>query len=425
MKVLTSVAARSGAVIYSIDARGLIATLADASTPVAVDTTGRLSRGGLGEIFSSQDGLNALAHDTGGRALFDTNDLHWAVDNGLKETSTYYLLAWRPEPDANSSSKFRRLEVSVVGRSDLTVRVRRGFFDLEPHANAKGKESLAQKAPAQTAEAKLRDAIMAPLPVREIPLSLSLNYIDTQDKGATLTVSMMVPGEFLSFDAGDKRSAQVDLAGALFNDRGLSTARFGERVTLNAVTETIKDTRRELTYTHTVFLAPGLYQIRAAVRDVKTDHVGSANTWIEIPDLSNRKLALSSLLLGERSRPEAANAAIPISSAADAVRLSIDRRFSRASFLRYVVFIYNAARSPATQSPDVVVQVQVLRDGQPVATTTLKTVPADGTQDLQRLSYAAELPLEGFPAGRYVLLFTAIDRIAKTNAVQQIRFEIQ
>jgi hypothetical protein len=235
----------------------------------------------------------------------------------------------------------------------------------------------------------------------------------------------MIPGELLSFNAGEKRSAQVDLAGVVFNDRGISTERFGERVTLNAVTETIKDTHRELTYSRTVYLVPGLYQIRAAVRDVNTDHVGSANTWIEIPDLSNRKLALSSLLLGERSRPEAANAAIPISSAADAVRLSIDRRFSRTSFLRYVVFIYNAARGPANQTPDVVVQVQVLRDAQPVATTTLKTVPIDGTQDLQRLSYAAELPLEEFPAGRYVLLFTAIDRIARTNAVQRIRFEIQ
>ena len=424
MRVLTSAAARSGAVIYAIDARGLIATLADASTPVAVDTTGRLSRGGLGEISSSQDGLNALARDTGGRALFNTNDLHLAVNNGLEETSTYYLLAWRPEPDANISSKFRRLEVSVVGRPDLTARVRRGFFDLEPPAKAKGKEPQ-DKAQAQTAENKLREAIMAPVPAREIPLSLSLNYIDTPDKGAALTVSMMIPGEFLSFDSADKQSAQVDLAGALFTDRGLSTARFGERVTLNSLTPTIKDTHRELTYSRTVFLAPGLYQIRAAARDVKTEHVGSANTWIEIPDLSNRKLALSSLLLGERLRSEMTNAAVPIGSAADAVRLSIDRRFRRESFLRYVVFIYNAARAPADQAPDVVVQMQILRDRQPVATTTLKKVPVEGVQDLQRLSYAAELPLDGFPAGRYVLLFTAIDRVARTNASQQIRFEIE
>lgn len=59
-----------------------------------------------------------------------------------------------------------------------------------------------------------------------------------------------------------------------------------------------------------------------------------------------------------------------------------------------------------------------------IATTTLKKVSIDGAQDLQRLPYAAELPLEGFRAGHYVLLFTAIDRIARTNASHQIRFEI-
>lgn len=424
MRLLTSAAARSGAIIYSIDARGLIATVADASTPVAADTTGRLSRGGMGEIISSQDGLNALAHDTGGRALFNTNDLHLAVQSGLKETSVYYLLAWRPDRDANNGSKFRRLEVAVVGRPELTVRVRRGFFDLEPAVKAKGKESQDQKAPPQTAEARLREAIMAPVAAKGIPLSMSLNYIDTPQKGAALTVSMMVPGEFLSFDAGDKQLAQVDLAGALFNDRGIATAQFGERITLNAVTSTIKDTHRELTYSRTVFLAPGLYQVRAAVRDLNSEHVGSANTWIEIPDLSNHKLALSSLLLGERPRSEAAEAAVPVSSPTDTARLSIDGRFNRGSFLRYLIFIYNAERAVANQTPDVVVQIQILRDGQPVATTTLKKVPIDGAQDLQRLSYAADLPLDGFPAGRYVLLFTAIDRVAKTKASQQIRFEI-
>ena len=109
----------------------------------------------------------------------------------------------------------------------------------------------------------------------------------------------------------------------------------------------------------------------------------------------------------------------------DSVLLNIDRRFARDSFLRYVVFIYNSARASGDQPPDIVVQMQVLRNDQPVATTTLKKVPTDGVQDLQRLSYAAELPLEGFLAGRYLLLFTAIDRIARTSASQQIRFDIE
>lgn len=427
MRVLTSVASNSGAVIYSIDARGLIASLSDASTKVAVDTSGRLSRGGQGEIVSSQDALSALAGDTGGRALFNTNDLHSAVSNGLKETSKYYLLAWRPEREGNNSTKFRRIDVAIPGRPELTVRIHRGFFDIEPPPVNRGKKPNDQTTQEQTVEAKLKEAIIAPYPDRQIPISLSLNYLDTPDKGIALSVSIQIPAEFLSFDSDSKEWAQVDLAGAVFDDRGQPGGRFGERVTLSAATVEAKSSGRQLTYSHTVFLGPGLYQGRVAVRDVRTGHLGSANAWIEIPNLSDHKLSLSSLLLGERPGAGFAGPAtltLP-GSAPGSVLLSIDRRFKRDSFLRYLVFVYNSARANTDSAPDLVVQMQVLRDGQPVATTALKKVSTDGVQDLQRLPYAAELPLDGFPAGHYLLLFTAIDRIAKSSASQQVRFEIQ
>lgn len=427
LRQLTSAAGQSGAVIYSIDARGLITGLADASTPVAADRTGRLQRGGMGEIFSSQDGLNALARDTGGRALFNTNDLHTAVDNGLKETSVYYLLSWRPTREGNSASKFRRLEVGLPGKPGLTVRMRRGFFDLEPqHLVDKGKGPVNRKTAAPAVQAKLREAIVAPYPEQQIPISLSLNYLDTPDRGIALSASIQVPGEFLLFRSeAEKEKAQVDLAGAVFNDRGESSLRFGEQVTLTAPTDTAKAGSRNLTYSHTIFLGPGLYQVRVAARDAETGQVGSANAWIEIPDLSNHKLSLSSLIVGERAELAAIKAIASNGPFPDPVLLSIDRRFQRDSFLRYLIFVYNSAPGPMDSVPDVAMQMQILRDNQPVATTTMKKVSTDGVQDLPRLPYAAEIPLAGLPAGHYILQLTAIDRIAKSSASQQLRFEIQ
>jgi hypothetical protein len=128
--------------------------------------------------------------------------------------------------------------------------------------------------------------------------------------------------------------------------------------------------------------------------------------------------------MGEHPRSESDNANTG-SPPSDKVLLSIDRRFARDSFLRYLVFVYNSARASSDSAPDVAGQVQVLRDGQPVATTTLKKIATVGVEDPQRLPYAAELSLEGFPAGHYILQLTAIDRIAKSSASQQVRFEIQ
>jgi hypothetical protein len=90
-----------------------------------------------------------------------------------------------------------------------------------------------------------------------------------------------------------------------------------------------------------------------------------------------------------------------------------------------MVFVYNAARAPADAKPDVALQIQVVRDDQPVVTTPLGRVAVEGIEDLSRLPYAAELPLQGIPAGRYVLQITAVDRVSKQSFSQQTRFEIQ
>jgi hypothetical protein len=87
--------------------------------------------------------------------------------------------------------------------------------------------------------------------------------------------------------------------------------------------------------------------------------------------------------------------------------------------------VYNAALAPADSKPDLAIQVQVVRDDQPVVTTALKRVSVEELSDKTRIPYAAEISLSGLPAGRYLLQVTAVDRVAKKSASQQTRFEIE
>jgi hypothetical protein len=70
------------------------------------------------------------------------------------------------------------------------------------------------------------------------------------------------------------------------------------------------------------------------------------------------------------------------------------------------------------------VQVQVFRDNEPVITMPLAKIQVEGTSDLLRLPYAAELTLDGLQPGRYVLLVTVIDRVAKASASQRFGFQV-
>lgn len=424
LRDVTDAAAKSGVVIYSMDTRGLVASLHDASTEQAFDPSGQLQSAGLGELSASQDGLNALAVDTGGKAIFNTNELSQGLAPAIKETSSYYLLAWKPDAESQKQGRFRQLEVKLVGRSDLTVRVRKGFFDLDPAPAVAANKKTESAIPTKTPTAKLREAITAPFPVRSLPILMSVDYYDIAEKGPTLSTAVQLPGEFLSFgkQPDGKIQAIVDLSGIYYDDKGMAKASFMERIVTTAPSlEATTTYSSDIIFTYPATLPPGLYQVRVAAREDKSGNVGSVHAWIEIPDLSKKELTISSLLLGERSQAPS-NASN--TNAANPIALSASHRFKRDSTLRFLVFAYNTKPSPADQKPDVAVQVQVIRDDQPVITTALRKINTEGVADLTRLPYAAEIPMNGLLTGRYVLRVSVIDRVAKQSTTRETHFDV-
>ena len=131
---------------------------------------------------------------------------------------------------------------------------------------------------------------------------------------------------------------------------------------------------------------------------------------------------MSTLLLGERTQAMMNNVSAP--GDVSPVALSASHRFSRESTLRFLIFAYNTVVAATDQKPDVAVQVQVIRDDQPVITTALRKVSTDGVTDLTRLPYAAEIPLRALLPGRYQLQVSVIDRVAKQSTTRQTHFDV-
>jgi len=428
LQKITSAAARNGVVIYSLDTRGLIGSLVDASTDVPFDPSARLHRSDSGEITATQDAMHALAYDTGGRTIFNANDLGPGLKKALSETAIYYLLAWKPDPEKPTTSKFRRIEVKLVNKPELITRVRRGFFDLEPPpepvSGAQNKKANEKKTEAK-GDTQLWNAIGASTPNNELPFSLSLIYIDTAQKGPLLSAAMQIPSEFMTFKLIDGKSKSViDIAGGVYNDKGQLGAKLDQRLTLAAppVNPSLPPPK-DFRYTFPIHLAPGLYQARFGVRDVATGRLGTAHAWIEIPPLTANEVQLSSLHIGERTPGPVTNASVSADSPIEGVSLSVDHHFRSSSFLRFLVFVYNAARG-ADSKPDVALQVSLLRDNQPVMTTPLKKIGIEGAPDLNRIPYAAEISLADLRAGRYLLKVNVVDRVSKRSASQETVVEI-
>lgn len=406
-------ARRSGVVVYSIHARGLVnSNFADPDNSKPMDPNGRLDLASVGEIQSTQDALNALARDTGGRALRNMNYFERWVTATLDETSNYYLLAWRPESDFEKAKKFRNVKISVIGRPDLTVRAPSGYVQkTESETIAVN----AQTTTAKTPDAQIRDALADYLPAEGLQLQLSLTYLSTPTNGLVVASSIHIGQAGISY-GDDNSGATVRLAGVVLNDKGKIASSFSNQLTVKPPRTDSAD--GGVFFTQHSPLVPGIYQIRIAARDEKSARVGSAMQWIVVPDLKKSQLTVSSVLLDG----QVINNRIG-SSDAGQVQLSVDHTFVRESKLSYWLFVYNA-KTDGSGKPHLTIQTTIMQSGQPILTTPERRVDNAG-DDPERIAFGEQIALRTLAPGRYDLRVTINDSVARTTAVQSDYFVVR
>ena len=412
-------ATRAGVVVYAIDARGLGAAMVDATNSKPTDGNGRIDMAMVGEVEAYQDAMNALAGDTGGRALRNQNYFDRWVEKVLDETSNYYLLAWRPDKEEEKGTKFRHVKVTIAGRPDLIVRAPRGYVEGLPSVSESA--AITEKSPgnakAKTPEAELGAALSDYYPSSALPTMLSLTYLNTPSNETILTSSIQIANRGLNYGEDGKQPATIKLAGVILNDKGKIASSFKNQLNLNPLNSGESEASGVI-YNHHTPLTPGIYQVRVAARDEKSGHVGSAMQFVVIPDLASRQLNTSSVLLGGQVLENAKS-----KDAGPQIQLSVDHRFSRRSRLGYWMFIYNAKRDLAG-APSLTAQTHVLRDGRVVLASPQRKLNQSGS-DPDRIPFGEEMALQTLAPGRYDLRVTVTDSIAGTSVTQTVDFEVQ
>jgi VWFA-related protein len=403
-------AQRAGVVVYTIHAAGLVNdTFLDPGNKRPMDANGRLDIASVGELEANQDALNGIASATGGRALRSMNFFDKWVSTVLDETSNYYVVAWRPENEQEKLPKFKNVKISIVGQPELTVRAPKGYVaGPQPAATI---TAAAKDSKPKTPEAELRDALSDFYPAGGLPTLLSLTYLNTPATGLVVTSSIEISG----YASDGKQPASIKLAGVVLNDKGKIASSFKNQLNVDPLKNGGSDS---IFYNHHTPLAPGIYQFRVAVRDEKSGRVGSAIQWIVIPDLTKSQLTLSSVLLGGQVLEDKNTNAI-----SPRVQLSVDHIFPRFSQLGYWVFVYNAKRD-ANGNPQLSVQTQVLRDGQPVLNSPQRKLSNTGA-DFERIPFGEALALKTLTPGKYDLKVIVTDGVAGTSASQIADFIVR
>ena len=396
---VTHAAARGGVVIYTVDARGLTTdSHLDAGSGGGFDPSGMLQNRLSGERTFTQEPLHALAADTGGRALLNSNDLTGGIARALDETSRYYLVAWRPLSDAQRASNFSKIKVTIAGRPDLKVQLRRGYFGSPPERS---------KTEATVQIEKTDDLGVTESFSEELRTALSVGY--KQTSGGNMQISSSVQVNAQSADDSSGR-LDVSVLGAVFDSRGKAVGSFKQRV--EVVRTPAKAAPVYATVNHQVDVPPGLYQVRVFSYERGTTKLSNAMEWIEIPKLKPGAFSISSLYVGE----------IAESSGSSQVTVNANRRFARSSRMRFTTHIYNASHGAAP--PQLGVQLKILRGEQAVITPPETKVSTEKLTNFANVTYTGEFPLSSLPPGSYVMQVTVTDKTTSGSASQQLRFTV-
>jgi hypothetical protein len=233
----------------------------------------------------------------------------------------------------------------------------------------------------------------------------------------------------LSDEADGWKKAVIDVAAVTFGENGQAVDEINRTETIRVRGEALDLMLKDgLVYMMKVSIKkPGAYQLRVAVRDSRTDKVGSASQFIEVPDLGKSRLALSGIVLTS-AYDEPAAAAPKAAAMRDPLREATVRRFRRGSQIDFLYHIYNAKVDRATGRPRLSTQARLFRDGQPVFTGPLTSYNPGPQTDMTRLKAGSRLQLGlNLAPGDYVLQLLVTDELAKgsrATATQWLDFEI-
>jgi VWFA-related protein len=412
-------AIRSGVSFWPIDARGLVAEapLGDAtqgSQGSVVMYSGAAARSLRTDFQQSQDTLYAIAGDTGGKALFDYNDLTRGIEQAQRAVSSYYILGYYTT-NAALDGKFRRVKISLNTDSSASLDYRQGYY-------AQKKFSRFTEA---DKERQLEDALMLPDPITELTIAMEVDYFQLNRAEYFVPFIVKIPGRELAL--AKRHGAEhtlLDFIGEIKDNYGTTITNLRDKMNIKLSDATATElAKRPIEYDAGFTLLPGKYTIKFLARDAETGRIGTYETDFVIPDLNRagKEIPISSVVLSsqrvelanalfnavknkeKREQEEAAN---PLVQNGRKLIPSVTRVFSN----KREIYVYLQAYEQGVPSIEPLISFVTLYRAQD---KVLETRPVEFTEDLNKrlntIPLAFRIGLGRVPVGEYDCQVSVLD----------------
>lgn len=411
LQKITEKAIRSSVVIYSVDTQGLAVTgitAADTFGDNFRDVTRQMTNTMRSRSFlidSRREGGELIARQTGGFQIRNSNSFE--LDRILEDQSGYYLIGYRPTEET-FNRRFHQIKARVK-RSSMTLRTRFGFFGVTEEEANKGRRSS-------------RDltnlALMSPFGAQDINLDITSFFSNDKIAGSVVRSFVYIdPRDVSSPMIDGQRKVSLELYGVMFGDNGSVVEQLARSASVR-----LSEADYELAQRYGLNVVfdmpakrPGAYQVRIAARDRVSSHIGSAGQFVAVPNLNNKQLAVSGVVLGTGiDGNDITNAGARI--------------FTPNSDVYFAFMLYNAMNETGALR-NLVMQTRLFRDGKNVYTGSEMPISAANQTDLARVfaNGVVRLSTELEP-GSYHLQIVVRDTSAKNKTVPLVQwaaFEIE
>jgi len=411
-------AARAGIVIHSIDVKGLEPLMVTADNPIFIQ--GSYLQMFMGESANDlRTGLRTLALDTAGEAIINTNNFEERLQKVMDQNRFSYVLSYYP-PEEKDPRKFRNIIVQVKGHPEYIVRAQKGYRPADIEKTKAAKEKL-------TPRQKLILAMNSPLPATAFGISAVADYLEREGDEAQIAIQIFFDGDALQCKETDSTHlCEVEIATAIHEQSGKLVKAFNDPLRFELKPEQLTASKKNgYRYYKRINLKPGLYQIRAGLRESQTDRIGTSSLWVDVPELGKGKLQMSNLLFG--AYPLVKETEAKMDGGVQALQPRVSRgvkAYRPSETLEYNYMVYPPSQQDS--AADLMVQVEIIQSGK----TVFQSAPASlesrmVARDKKGIAVAGELELNKVVPGLYELRVTVRNPKSKQVARQTTTFSVE
>jgi VWFA-related protein len=419
MRATVDASRRVNVPVYFVDTRGLVA-LPDAFTaaygrPLESQDVVAV----LADITRDAEGSEAVALDTGGFVIKNSNDLTAGMARVSSESKTYYLLGYNPSGLVRAG-KFRKIEVALAPAArargkGLQVRARRGYYAPLEGAPAKA----TQPAPKTRELPDIVRALDSPIEAKDIPVratAFSFDERTLEQLNVTLLAEIDMKDVVFREENGRFNGSVAFVLEAQHRETG-EYYRYDQTIEMSLQPET-RDQLRHTWYQvpRDFTLPPGGYQAKIVVRDMATGKMGSLLHEFEVPAPGGFRLSTPILSDAVERSGGAEAAPKPL--------LRVRPAVAPGSTLYCQFGVFGAKREETgSLMPRVVSWYEIRRpDGQVFRKSSPTAIKPTSVGSLLRL---VGIPLAGAAPGEYEILLSVKDEIAGATAEARERFVVE